>query len=210
LTCVGERRRRSQLVSRDTEGGEMGDERYRTHELLLKRVKQLPGDYKPWGEVEREDPRAPGGWWADCSGTCRHYFQLQDVRDEQISYDWGVCTNPESHRCGLLTFEHQGCPKFEYDEEEGARIEAEFEANRAEFMARRAAREVGLSFEDEGRQTFYAEAGEELEIWLLGLDVVALSKGRREHGPSLEWPWIQLTEKELRGLLAEGAALEAT
>lgn len=33
-------------------------------------------------------------------------------------YDWVICSNPESHRAGLLTFEHQGCFKFEEDIED--------------------------------------------------------------------------------------------
>jgi len=53
------------------------------------------------------------------------------------SYDWGVCINPKSHRYGLLTFEHQGCPACEYDHEAAARREAEFERRRAEYPARR-------------------------------------------------------------------------
>lgn len=108
----------------------------RIHDLLCRVVKTLPGDYTSWGSVEREDPKAPGGWWADCSSGCLHYYVLADVGEQRISFDWGVCANPASHRCGLLTFEHQGCPKFEYDEEEGARLEAEFERKRAEHLKR--------------------------------------------------------------------------
>ncbi len=33
-----------------------------------------------------------------------------------LGMDWGVCANPRSPRAGLLTFEHQGCEFFEYDE----------------------------------------------------------------------------------------------
>jgi hypothetical protein len=32
--------------------------------------------------------------------------------------DWGVCTEPQSPRAGLLTFEHMGCPHFEQEPEE--------------------------------------------------------------------------------------------
>jgi hypothetical protein len=85
------------------------------HDLLWRACKKLPGDYRPWGELEREDPKAPQGWWPDCSAGCRHYLVLQDAGDQQISFDWGVCINPRSHRFGLLTFEHQGCPAFEYE-----------------------------------------------------------------------------------------------
>ena len=34
----------------------------------------------------------------------------------KLGCDWGVCGNPESHRCGLLTFEHQGCREFVVDD----------------------------------------------------------------------------------------------
>jgi hypothetical protein len=108
------------------------------HELLTRALKHLPRDYKPWGDTEREDPAAPGGWWADCSSGCRHFLVLADVGEQHISFDWGVCINTKSHRYGLLTFEHQGCPEFEYDEEEGARLEAEHERRRAEYLARKA------------------------------------------------------------------------
>lgn len=80
---------------------------------------------------------APGGWWADCSSLCRHYRVLADVGEQHISLDWGVCSNPKSHRCGLLTFEHQGCPAFEYDEETCAQLDAEYEQHRAEYLKRR-------------------------------------------------------------------------
>jgi hypothetical protein len=85
------------------------------HELLTRACRHLPGDYTPWGEVKREDPKAPQGWWTDCSSGCRHYLVLQDAGDQHISNDWGVCVNPKSHRYSLLTFEHQGCPMFEYE-----------------------------------------------------------------------------------------------
>ncbi len=106
----------------------------RLHELLKRAVKDLPEDYQPYGQLDREDPKAPGGWWADCASGCRHFLVLADVGEEHISLDWGVCINPKSHRWGLLTFEHQGCPAFEYDEEEGARLEAEYERDRADYL----------------------------------------------------------------------------
>jgi hypothetical protein len=37
-------------------------------------------------------------------------FHTLSVR---VSLDWGVGGNPQSHRAGLVTFEHQGCPEFE-------------------------------------------------------------------------------------------------
>lgn len=94
----------------------------------------MPQDYAPYGATDREDANAPDGWWADCSSGCRHYLVLADVEEERLSLDWGICINPRSHRCGLLTFEHQGCPAFEYDEEEGDRLEAEHERHRAEYL----------------------------------------------------------------------------
>jgi hypothetical protein len=48
---------------------------------------------------------------SDCSGGCEWYHTLIGP----ASLDWGVCGNPVSHRAGLLTFEHQGCPEFEQE-----------------------------------------------------------------------------------------------
>lgn len=69
-----------------------------------------PRDYEPWGVADREG--GPQGWGGDCSCGCRFYEPLEGI----LASDWGVCTNPKSHRCGLLTFEHQGCFEFVYDE----------------------------------------------------------------------------------------------
>jgi hypothetical protein len=47
---------------------------------------------------------------------------------EPFSADWGICANPKSHRCGLLTFEHQGCLAFEEardDDDHGREFEDE-------------------------------------------------------------------------------------
>jgi hypothetical protein len=41
----------------------------------------------------------------DCSCGCYFFLSLDG------SGDWGVCCNPNSLRAGLLTWEHQGCPK---------------------------------------------------------------------------------------------------
>ena len=38
--------------------------------------------------------------------------------------------NPDSPRVGLLTFEHQGCKQFEYDEKLDAEIEAMMQEQR--------------------------------------------------------------------------------
>jgi hypothetical protein len=77
------------------------------HAALLKVVRKLPTDFAPWGERSRDGASGP-----DCSGGCRWYIRLEPT----LQLDWGVCRNPASPRCGLLTFEHQGCEQFEADE----------------------------------------------------------------------------------------------
>lgn len=90
---------------------------------LWRACRLLPDDFRPWGEVDKEDPSAPGGSWHDCSSGCVHFLALQDTAEAPISLDWGVCANPRSHRWGLLTFEHQGCPEARYEgEDEPARV----------------------------------------------------------------------------------------
>jgi len=82
------------------------------HEHMLSIMHKLPGDYVPWGEVERwEDPARP---YPDCSCGCKFACWL----DGDLASDWCVCTNPGSHRVGLLTFEHQGCEQFEAEQDE--------------------------------------------------------------------------------------------
>ena len=71
------------------------------YEKLWQIVRRLNTDYEPFGKAEREG--------ADCSGGCRHFIKLAG----DVGNDWGVCSNPESPRAGLLTFEHQGCAAFE-------------------------------------------------------------------------------------------------
>jgi len=71
---------------------------------LFTTVKQLPSDFEPFGERSRETD-----WGPDCSCGCKHFLKLRG----SLGYDWGVCANPKSPRAGLLTFEHQGCKKFE-------------------------------------------------------------------------------------------------
>lgn len=80
------------------------------HKHLLSLVKRLPQDWEPWGAVKEEDV----GGYIDCSHGCRWYAEL----DGDLGGDWGVCCSPVSHRCGLLTFEHQagyGC--FEHGDD---------------------------------------------------------------------------------------------
>jgi hypothetical protein len=77
------------------------------HKRFLTVVKNLPQDYAPYGSTEREG--------FDCSCGCKHYVPVHDDSTRDASMDWGVCTNAASHRSGMLTFEHQGCNKFEKD-----------------------------------------------------------------------------------------------
>ena len=81
------------------------------HDLLHLVCIHRPTDFTPYGIRQREA--------ADCSCGCKHYVTLAGA----LGADWGVCTNPRSPRAGLLTFEHQGCEFFEYDE----RMDAESE-----------------------------------------------------------------------------------
>lgn len=84
------------------------------HDRLLQIMPKLETDYAPWGKVQRWlewNERYP-----DCSGGCRWARWLEDIGEgdetQHLSMDWLVCTNPESPRCGSLTFEHQagfGC-----------------------------------------------------------------------------------------------------
>jgi len=76
------------------------------HKHLLKIVIKKPQDYAPFGKVirwENENQDYP-----DCSMGCKYFNKL----DGELGADWGVCSNPKSHRCGLLTFEHQGCKHY--------------------------------------------------------------------------------------------------
>lgn len=77
-----------------------------THEYLWQIVKKLPEDYTPYGTIDRDDYDLMGH---DCASGCRWYAKLV----QPLGNDWGVCTNQKSHRCGVLTFEHQGCLEFE-------------------------------------------------------------------------------------------------
>lgn len=86
--------------------------RYDEHKRLLEIVPKRPEDYQPWGTVERwADPKHG---YPDCSCGCLWARWLEG----ELALDWCVCTNPASHRCGLLTFEHQGCQHGEPEGEE--------------------------------------------------------------------------------------------
>jgi len=78
---------------------------FQTHEHLFKIVKCLDSDFEPYGKRSRD----LGG--RDCSCSCKWYHEL----DGSQGMDWGVCANPSSPRCGVLTFEHQGCMQYESD-----------------------------------------------------------------------------------------------
>lgn len=85
----------------------MRREEIESHEHLLRVVPVRERDYEPFGKVVRwADPDRD---YPDCSCGCKWYIELEG----ELGFDWGVCTNLASHRCGLLTFEHQGCGEFE-------------------------------------------------------------------------------------------------
>src|SRR5262245_5658604 len=99
------------LEGKRTEGelAKLGEPK--THEHLLAICIRLPTDYEPYGYRVRDG--------ADCSCGCKWWLPLQFLPS-----DWGVCVNPRSPRCGLLTFEHQGCQFFDEDPELDAKVEA--------------------------------------------------------------------------------------
>lgn len=90
-----------------------------THQHLLQLMIRLPSDFEPYGQRSRDDPGP------DCSCGCKWFAALAGT----LGSDWGVCANPESPRVGLLTFEHQGCLKFEDDPEVDERIDRMRAAN---------------------------------------------------------------------------------
>ena len=80
-------------------------------------LKRLPTDYRDYGgQVERwkhVDVSYP-----DCSWGCKWWVPLYDSKYDGADGDWGVCTNHNSARAGLLTWEHQaGFKCFESDYE---------------------------------------------------------------------------------------------
>jgi len=81
--------------------------KYDKHFLLLENALiKKPQDYLEWGEVGDLD--------GNCRCGCLAFIKLKG----RLGDDWGVCVNPYSHRCGLLTFERQGCPQAVYDKSE--------------------------------------------------------------------------------------------
>jgi hypothetical protein len=75
------------------------------HYRLLKKVVKLPTDFEPYGIRKRD--RVPS---FDCSCGCKYFRKLEG----ELGFDWGVCVNVKSPRFAMLTFEHQGCRKFEH------------------------------------------------------------------------------------------------
>ena len=71
-------------------------------QLLTSVYRRLPTDYEPYGDRVRNEA-------GDCSCGCRHYLRFRG----ETGQDWGACGNSESPRAGLMTFEHQGCERFE-------------------------------------------------------------------------------------------------
>ena len=81
-------------------------------DILWQVVKILPTDYTDYGgQVKRwEDVE---GYYPDCA-SCRQFHRLHNVNEMSFDSDWGVCSNLDSPRAGLLTWEHQagvGCFK---------------------------------------------------------------------------------------------------
>jgi hypothetical protein len=71
------------------------------HEELKNVMVCLPQDYYPYGKEERW--LDPDKNYPDCSAGCKHFSKLEG----ELGADWGICINTNSHRFGLLTFEHQ-------------------------------------------------------------------------------------------------------
>lgn len=84
-------------------------------------LKILPSDYSDyggsvvrWRYIDLDYP--------DCSSGCRWFVPLYDANNDSWDCDWGVCTNPQSPRAGLLTWEHQaGFECFERDNNDTSR-----------------------------------------------------------------------------------------
>ena len=69
-------------------------------------VKKLGTDYRDYGgNIERW--KSVDISYPDCSWGCDFFAPLYDYKHDDADCDWGVCSNPESPRAGLLTWEHQ-------------------------------------------------------------------------------------------------------
>lgn len=75
------------------------------HDALWGICRKMDSDYAPYGVAERDGD--------DCSCGCVWFYNLAARGKENLGQDWGICANPVSHRCALLTYEHQGCRYFE-------------------------------------------------------------------------------------------------
>jgi len=75
------------------------------HKKLLELIViKVSSDFEPFGSRSRQE-----NWGPDCSCSCKFFLKLEG----DLGSDWGVCSNHQSPRKGLLTHEHQGCPFFE-------------------------------------------------------------------------------------------------
>jgi hypothetical protein len=72
------------------------------HDKFLQIVRRLETDFEPFGKVPQDGQ-------PDCSNGCRHFVKLAHGTADH----WGVCSNRESPRTGMLTFEQQGCSVFD-------------------------------------------------------------------------------------------------
>jgi hypothetical protein len=55
----------------------------------------------------------PEAWVETQCMTCAYYLQLPG----KFAFDWGVCSNPKSPMDGKVTFEHDGCDFFVFDDD---------------------------------------------------------------------------------------------
>lgn len=106
------------------------------HDHLWTLCRKLPSDFAPYGERDRDT--------ADCSCGCRHFIPLAG----ELGNDWGICANPKSPRAGLLTFEHQGCPQFESEDDERPIPDAEFSPATSGNLRRSPTQKIKVSFFD--------------------------------------------------------------
>lgn len=97
------------LAEKKKETAMQAEHRHGDHlqSILIK----LPEDYEPYGKTDRNTANLEtGDWGPDCSYGCKYFYKLEARSKERLYQDWGICGHPDSHRKGLLTFEHQGCP----------------------------------------------------------------------------------------------------
>lgn len=70
-----------------------------------KQHSRLKGVCKNWSDY-MDGKMGVDTYGHDCSCGCLFFIELEG------SGDWGVCSNVESARAGLLTWEHMGCNNF--------------------------------------------------------------------------------------------------